>query len=526
MTKSLYNKVGIASLIMMASVFLSRLMGIFRESAIAHIGGLNGQVDAYQLAFVLPEILNHILASGFLSITFIPIFSRYLSEGKEEEGWHVLSIILTCFGGLLIVLIGIGEIFTPLFVPLLAPGILDPSTLALVTRMTRIVLPAQFFFFAGGLFMAVQFAKEKFFIPALAPLIYNLGIIGGGLVLGGRYGMQGFAWGVLAGGFAGNFVLQYFGARKCGLQFRPAFSCLHPDVKKYLVLSIPLMLGMTMIFSTEILFKFFGSFLPAGNISGLNYALRIMFLLVGLFGQAAGVASYPYLASLASQNRIAEMNQLLNTTLRFLSLVVPFSVLLMVVRNEVVRILFEQGKFDPAATALTASLLVFLLLGAVAFSAQTVVCRGYYAMQNTLFPALVGSIAVGASLPVYWLGMKFMGARGVSLAVSLSAFFQVLLLYTLWNRKSDNRGSREVYRLYLKMALISLPIGLFLEWVRILLLPRLDTATKSGSLGLCVFMGIFFAGCLVAAGYFFRVSEIQDLIEKIRVKLRRPRLGR
>jgi putative peptidoglycan lipid II flippase len=170
---SLYKKVGIASLIMMSSVLLSRVIGLLREVVIAYAGGARAEVDAYQMAFVLPEILNHVVATGFLSITFIPIFSRYLVKEREEEGWKVFSLILTSFGTLLLILILMASLWADHLVGLVAPGLHDPTTRSLAVKMTRIVLPAQFFFFAGGLFMAVQFAKEHFFLPALAPLLLD-----------------------------------------------------------------------------------------------------------------------------------------------------------------------------------------------------------------------------------------------------------------------------------------------------------------------------------------------------------------
>ncbi|MDZ7597803.1 MAG: lipid II flippase MurJ [Desulfobacterales bacterium] len=179
------------------------------------------------------------------------------------------------------------------------------------------------------------------------------------------------------------------------------FNLRHPDLKRYILLTLPLMVGLSMTFSTEIFMRFFGSFLPPGSIAGLNYGLRIMLLLVAFFGQAVGVAAFPFLARLAAQRKIGEMNRLLNGTLRYLALVVPFSVLLMVLRSEVVQVLFERGQFDAAATALTARVLACLLVGAFAFAAQTVVVRGYYAIQNTLFPALFGTVAVVASIPLY-----------------------------------------------------------------------------------------------------------------------------
>jgi len=141
MTKSLYHKVGIASLILMASVFLSRVIGLFREMAIAYAGGARGDVDAYQIAFVIPEILNHIVASGFLSVTFIPIFSGYLAADREAEGWEVFSVIMNSFGLMLIGFIGIAMVFAPELIALTAPGIHDPMLLAKAVRMTRIILP-------------------------------------------------------------------------------------------------------------------------------------------------------------------------------------------------------------------------------------------------------------------------------------------------------------------------------------------------------------------------------------------------
>ncbi|MBT4088283.1 MAG: murein biosynthesis integral membrane protein MurJ, partial [Deltaproteobacteria bacterium] len=278
---SIYRKVGLASLIMMISIFLSRVIGLVREMIIAYIGGAGGEVDAYQVAFIFPEILNHILASGFLSITFIPIFSGYLVRNENEEGWRVFSLILTCFGTLLLILIAVAMVFTPELMTL--AGFRDQQLSDSAVRMTRIILPAQFFFFVGGILMAVQFAREKFLIPALAPLIYNFGIIAGGVILSPWLGMEGFSWGVLGGALIGNCLIQILGARGIGMRFKLSFQFSHPDLKKYVLLSLPLMLGLTMTFSTELFSRLFGSYLPAGSVSSLNYSLRIMYVLVGIF---------------------------------------------------------------------------------------------------------------------------------------------------------------------------------------------------------------------------------------------------
>ncbi len=516
MTHSLHKKVGIASAIMMASVFSSRLIALFREMTVAFIGGAKTPVDAYQAAFVFPEILNHLAASGFLSVTFIPIFAGYLAKNLEEDGWRIFNMILNTFGILLLVLVVLGMIFTPDLIHLTAPGRWEDLEFRnLAIRMTRIIIPAQLFFFVGGLFMAVQFAKEKFLIPALAPLIYNLGIIAGGRFLGPYIGMEGFSWGVLAGAFLGNFLLQAWAAGRVGMRYRFTLNLRHPDLIQYIRLTLPLMVGLTMMFSMEIFIRFFGSYLPEGNISALNYSRTILTIPVGLFGQAVGMASFPFMAKLVVENRLPEMNRLMNTALRYLALVIPFSILLIVVRHELVQILFERGRFDAEATALTAPILAFLLPGAFALSSYTVVVRGYYAMQNTLFPAVFGSVAVLCSLPVYWYGMQRLGGRGVALAVALSVILQVALLYKIWNRKTDNSESSGVYHLYLKIILVSLPLGIIAEWFRRSFWGGSGPAGNLQAFWICIVLGGGYCLLFFVIGYLLKIDEIKTFLQRI-----------
>ncbi len=509
------KKVGFASFIMMASVFASRIIGLFREMAIAGAGGIKAGVDAYQVAFIIPEILNHIVASGFLSITFIPIFAHYLSCGKKEEGYRVFSIIMNSFGFLLLCFILIAMVWADSLVHTFAPGIKDPVTFALAVKMTRIIIPAQFFFFCGGLLMAVQFANEKFFIPALAPLIYNLTIILGGLFLAPTIGMEGFAWGVLGGAFLGNFAVQLIGSQRIGVQYFLTFNFTHPDLKRYILLTLPLMLGLTMTFSTEILLKFFGSYLTEGSIAAMNYALRIMFILVGLFGQAVGVASYPFMAKLAGQGNFSELNRLLNSTLKYIFLVIPFSVLFIVISREIVVLLFQRGRFDTEATLVTAAILPFFLIGTFGFSAQTIVSRGYYAVQNTLFPALFSSLCVIISFPLIFFLMKFMGPRGIALGLSLSVVVQALVLYECWNKKSRNTGKKEVYRFFLKIIPVSLVMGIMLFLSVFILRNIFHSMTFKGAFIITSLSGIEFIILFFLAGKIFKINEILVLYEKI-----------
>jgi len=515
MTHSLGKKIGIASLILITSIFLSRIIGLFREMAVAYVGGANLSVDAYKTAFMIPDIFNHIAASGFLSVTFIPIFSAYLSRDSEKNGWKIFNIILNSFGAMLLILVVIGMIFTPEFVDIVARGKDDPEFRSQVVRMTRIILPAQLFHLTGGLFMAVQYAKERFLIPALSPLIYSLGIIIGGLVLGRLIGMEGFCWGVLAGAFLGPFLLQMWGARRVGMKYSLCFGLHHPDFVQYLRLTVPLMFGLTMMFSMEIFIKYFGNYLSPGTVAALDYAKIVMLIPAGLFGQAVGIASFPFMARLAIENRITEMNRLINTALRYLALVIPISIIMIIVRNELVQILLERGKFDAADTTLTAGILVFLLPCAFAVTSYTVVVRAYYAMQNTLFPAIFVSIAVLCSLPVYWYAMQWMGAHGIALAVSISVISQVVLLYALWNRRTNNRGSYGVFHLYAKTVGISVALGILAEWFRRWAFAGSESIGFAKALGICCVVGIGYSLSFIGIAYLMNIEEVKTYIHKV-----------
>jgi putative peptidoglycan lipid II flippase len=196
----------------------------------------------------------------------------------------------------------------------------------------------------------------------------------------------------------------------------------------------------------------------------------------------------------------------------------------MVLRHEVIAILFERGRFAAIDTAQTARMLMFMMPGAVAFAAQTLVVRGYYASQNTLFPAVFGTLAVIASLPVYFVAMSALGPSGIALAGALSAFVQVALLYILWNRHSNNRGSRRVYGFYGGMILMALLSGLFLEWFKNAALSGMAVSTFFGRLAMCGTIGALFLVLITAAGFALHIEEISGPIRG--VFLKRSRFGK
>jgi putative peptidoglycan lipid II flippase len=440
-TAQLKKSITIASLIMMGSVLVSRIMGMAREMVLAHLLGTNAEMDAYVASFIIPEFLNHFLAGGFLSITFIPIFQKYIFQGDREKAWKVFSNLLTIGSLAFIVLIIISIIFADPLVGLLGHHISEGPRRELTVHLTRIIMPAQLMFYWGAFFMAVQYANHRFFLPALAPLFYNLGIIGCGWALFRLCGVSGFAWGVLVGAFLGNVAIQLPGARKVGMQFRFRFDIKDKDLGKYILVTLPLIVGLGMTFSNEVFFRFFGSFLGTGGLASVSYSLRTMLLLVGVFGQASGVASYPFLTRLANEKNFDEMNRLLNGIVAKIGIYcIPLCAIMMALSSQIIAVLFQHGRFTAASTVATAPVLVMYLIGAFPFAASTIVMRNYYAMQNTLFPMIVSTTIALLSIPSYMVFSKSMGAQGIALAASIMMLVQFTLLYWIWSSRQENRG--------------------------------------------------------------------------------------
>lgn len=439
---ALKKSLTIATAIMMVSVLLSRVIGLVREQVIAGFGGTSAEIDSYVTAFIIPELLNHFLAGGFLSITFIPIFQRYLAREDTNGGWNTFSNLITIGTIVFIVVIPLAVVFTPDIYRLFGPDIADKAyNFNLTVRLTRIILPAQLFFYWGAFFSAVQMARHKFFFPALSPLFYNLGIIGGGMLLGPRFGIEGFAWGVLIGSFIANVLVLLPGALKLGLRYRPRIEIRHPDVKEFVLFSLPLVIGLGMTFSNELFFRYFSSFLGEGGTSSINYALRTMGMIVAVFGQASGVAFYPYLSRLAIEKKFGEITSLLNRVLTKIGLYcIPVSLLLAVLAPQVISVLYEHGHFTGASTAMTAPVFALYMAGAFFFAAAIFVVRPFYAVQRPYIPMAISTAISLLTLPVYYLASRRWGAAGIAVSAVGGMTVQFFSLYLFWSIKYGDRS--------------------------------------------------------------------------------------
>lgn len=417
--KSVGRRMGMAAMILALSTFLSRVLGFLREAIIAHLHGASAATDAYYAAFTLPDLMNYFLAGGTLSITFIPLFSAHLSKGDEEGGWRLFSTVATTMGALLLAVTVILGVFTPQIVPVLFPGFEPGPQLDLTVSMTRIVLPAQLAFYFGGLLSATLFVRETFWPSAIAPLIYNLGIILGGVILAPWFGIQGFAIGVLAGAALGPLGIPLWAARK-HIRFRPRFAPSDPDFKKFVWVTIPLMLGVSLVTVDEWLLRYFGSMHGEGAISWLNNSRKLMMFGFAVIGQAAGQAALPFLTKLYHQGKREEMGEMLATSLRrvgFLSMVASAG--LMALAAPIVFTVFRRGAYSEADAATTAQLLVIFAVGMAAWSIQTMAVRGFYAQEDTWTPMILGTVVTVLTAPIYWFLNEQFGLPGLAASTTI-----------------------------------------------------------------------------------------------------------
>lgn len=510
--------IAVASLIYGVSILLSRVVGLVREAVIGRTLGNGGEADVYWAAFVLPDFLNYLLAGGALSIVFIPIFQGYLARDDEAGGWRAFSVIANPLCALLVLATAGLWIATPALTPLIAPG-LDAEQFALLDRLVRIILPAQIFHLVGGLISATLQARDKHAMPALAPVVYTGCIVAGGLLLGPSLGAEGFAWGVLVGSALGPFGLPLAGAIRHGLRWQPVFAPRDRDFKRYILLSLPVMLGFSVVVLDDMVVKHHASELAEGAISRLQYARTLMKVPMGVFGMAAGLAAFPTLSRLVAEGRPGEAWRTLVGALRMMLLMaVAAQVGLTVAGAEVATVIYGWGsdRFSPAQLADIGRYTGLFCLGLWAWSAQLLVARGFYAQGDTWTPTVVGSIVMLLALPLYGLLADWRDAEGLALASSAAISVYLAVLSLLLRRRlqdTDDPGPpllSHVVRLAVAAG-AAIALGLGLDH----LLPVLPALLRGAVTG-----GVAVLACLLIARL-LGVAEVARLVGMLTRRLRR-----
>jgi putative peptidoglycan lipid II flippase len=517
------KRIGIAAAIWAVGILLSRVVGLVREATFGRIVGGGLDADLYLSAFRLPDFLNYLLAAGALSIVFIPQFRRYLDEGREDEGWRAFSEIAT----FLAVVLGVANVFLWGLVPVINawwfPGF-SPTALAELDGMTRVVLVAQVFHVLGALLSAALQARDRHALPAMAPLVYTGGIILGGLVGGLGWpesGAWGFVWGVLAGSVLGPFGLPLLGCLRMGLRYRPRLVW-SDDLKHYLARSLPIMLAFSIVVVDDWMLSGQGSTLGEGAVATTLYAKTIMRVPMGIFGLALGAAAFPTLARLVVRGQPGEAFQTLwRSTRTMLVLAFGAQVGLTVAGPEVAEVIYGSRLLPGQHAAIGVALGVFCL-GLWAWSAQSVLARGFYALDRTWIPSLLGTASLVVALPLYVLFAHGLGWGTAGLALASSVGISVYGVSLVLALRRAYPGERDGFGAFLLRAvpptLLGIGAGLALRWgldVRGLL-------GGSGVLGALVqgtVYGLVGGGVYLAAAWLFGVRELGRVWALVRRRL-------
>jgi len=423
-----------ATLLLMTSVSLARVIGYLREMYVAWAFGAGPKTDAYVAAFTIPDFLFYILAGGTASITFISIYTRHSSKGEERQAQLAFNSTITIMTVVTLVGTVLVQIFTPQLARLIFPKF-TAEQLELCVHLTRILLPGQIFFYAGGIVSAVLFSRRMFLYPALSPVFYGSFIILGGLLGAHRYGIAALAYGALVGSFVGPFLINTIGAAKAGLRYEWSFDWKNPQFHEWVRLSIPLMLGVSLVSADDWILRYFASG-GSGEITRLNYAKRLFALPISILGQAAGQASMPFFARLFGEGKRREFAQTVSQSVYRISAASLLATALMVpAALPLVDLAFRRGHFTFADSLSTALYFAWFSLSLALWCAQALYARAFYAAGNTLTPMLASTLIVVGSLPMYAAMFRHFDVAGLAMASDLGIMLHTVALAWLLNRK-------------------------------------------------------------------------------------------
>ena len=406
---------GAAAVLLGIFALISRAIGLVRDKYIAYTFGAGHQTDAYNIAFNLPDWVNYLLIGGAASISFVTILSRYREQGREREGEIALSVILNTMALVLGAALLVAEIWgAPLYIHLYSSG--NPAQDALAVHMTRILLPGQMFFFAGGVLASVALVRKQFGYQASSPLVYTLCIIVGGLIGAHALGIPALAWGALAGSVAGPFLVNLVAAYRAGMRWQPVLDFGNEGLREWVRMSIPMMLGVTVVFMDAQILQYFAKH-ETGDISRLMNAKKLFTAPMAIIGQAAGAASLPFFASLYSREKFADFRGAVNRSVsRIVSVGVLLTSAMAAMALPLCDLVLRGGRYSQGDARETASFLAIFSLSLAFWSAQAIYIRSFYAAGETLAPMFAGTVVTMLSLPLYWWLHARFGSVGLAWA--------------------------------------------------------------------------------------------------------------
>jgi putative peptidoglycan lipid II flippase len=506
------------------AVFFSRLLGLVREQVFAALFGAGYAYDAFVVAYRIPNLLRELFAEGALSAAFVTVFTHYDQREGPERTWRlansVACAVILVVGG--IALLGIFS--SSWLAGLLAPDFgRIPGKLDLTTVMTRIMFPFLPLISLAALAMGVLNSKGKFFIPAIASSFFNLGSIGAGVALAlaapvlGFSPIVGMAWGTLIGG-ALQLVVQLPAVFKLG--FRPGWALDFKDegLRRILWLMLPAVVGLSATQINVFINTFYASSCAQGSVSWLNYAYRVMFFPMGIFGAALSIATLPVVSRQAARGDLDTMKRTVRSSLSLSFLVtIPAALGLVVLATPIIALLFQHGKFTAADTGQTSNALAFFALGLFAYAGVKIVVPVFYALNDTRVPVIGSFLTVGTNLLIINLTLAPLQHQAIALSMSLSGIFNFLFLSLMLYRKVGDFEIKYLLGLLAKVTAAGLVMAVVVSWFYFFQSGRLAPGLGGRIISLfsSIGVGVGVYGLIIFA---LKIPEFQELTDKLKAR--------
>lgn len=427
MLKKIFNgqskNITSAAIVLGAASLISRLLGIFRDRVLAGEFGAGIELDMYYAAFRIPDLVFNLLILGALSAGFIPVFTSYLKTPKKA--WELVNIILNVMiFCLILVLLGL-IIIAPWLIKIITPGF-NQEQIRITADLTRIMFLSPLLLGIAGIFGSILQSFKRFFIYSIAPILYNVGIISGALFFVPTLGIYGLAWGVVFGTLM-HMLIQIIAVIPLGYSYKFSFNFRHPGLIKITKMMIPRTLGLIISQVNFFVVTIIGSTLAVGSITIFNLANNIQSFPLGLFAVSFAIAVFPTLSELADQKK--RFIETLSLTIRqILFFIIPASVLLIILRAQIVRVILGSGRFDWEDTVLTLETLSLFAFSLFAQSLVLVLARAFYAKEDSKTPFYIGLFTALTNIVLSLTLVKSLGVAGLALAFSLANILNFVLL--------------------------------------------------------------------------------------------------
>nr|HID59824.1 murein biosynthesis integral membrane protein MurJ [Desulfobacterales bacterium] len=464
-----------AASIVGTATLVSRIFGFVRDVVIAWFFGAGLTADAFFVAFRIPNLLRRLFAEGSLTVSFIPIFSEYLTRNGKEEAFRLARSACVVLSLFLTVVTLLGILLAPIIVHVIAPGFSETSEkLALTVILTRIMFPYIFFIAMVALFMGILNAMGHFAAPALAPVLLNLAMIASVFLVSPfmEQPVIGLAIGVIIGGCL-QLALQFPFLFQKGFRFRGSYHLFHPAIKRIAALMGPSVFGAAVYQLNIFIGTLLASLLPEGSVSYLYYADRLVQFPLGVFAIALATAVLPVLSREAALNDIEGLKNTFSFALRLVFFIsIPATVGLIVLKDHIVRLLFERGAFNSLATHMTSEALLYYALGLWSFSAVRILVSMFYSLQDARTPVKTAVISLFVNIVLSILLMGPMRHAGLALATSLSSMVNLSLMIAALKRRFNRIGFKDILHSMLKSITSSIVMGLILVVGTLWLIPE------------------------------------------------------